>query len=136
MQHKEMVALAMAFQRCAICSKTPLGMLCRAVQELHRCVTSIIESGDLVDLRMLDVAKRDPVASTSRGRAPLLMPRAEPLVGVTAPSEPTVSEPEEATPHQRNLPLCQDEVCWHSLVFPSYGLMSLTLPHWNRQTGP
>ena len=35
---------------------------------------------------------------TSRGGAPTLMPRVEPLVGVPALSEPTASEPEEAVP--------------------------------------
>ena len=63
-----MVALAMALQRCAIHSRTPLGMFCGAVQELHRCLASVIESGNLVDLKMLDVAEKDPMAPTSTGR--------------------------------------------------------------------
>ena len=57
--YEEMLALATALQRCTIHSGTPLGMLCRAVQEFHRCHTSVIASGDLVDLKMLDVARRD-----------------------------------------------------------------------------
>ena len=76
----------------------PLGMLCGAVQRLCRCLTSVIESGNWVDLKMLDVAERDPLAPTSRGRAMLPMPRVEPPVGVIPPSEPTTSEPEEAAP--------------------------------------
>ena len=88
----------LALQRCTIHSKMPPQMLCRAVQELCRCLTSMIESGDLVNLKMLDVAKRNPVAPASKGRALSLMPRVEPPVSVTAPSQLTTSEPEEAAP--------------------------------------
>ena len=108
-QHKEMVALAMALQSCTIHPGTPLGMLCRVVQELHRCLTSMIESGDLIDLKMLDVAKRDPMAPTSEGRPPSPTPGAEPLVSVPTSSGPTASESKEAAPPQETLPLCQDE---------------------------
>ena len=67
-------------QRCVIHSRMQLGILCGAVQELCRCLTSLIESGDLVNLEMLDVARRDPMAPTSKGRAPSLTPSVEPLV--------------------------------------------------------
>ena len=60
-QHEVMVALAMALQRCTIHSGTSSGMLCRAVQELHGCLASVIENGDLVDLKMLDMVERDPM---------------------------------------------------------------------------
>ena len=40
--HEEMVALAMALQMCTIHSRTPPGMLCRAIQELHSCLTSYL----------------------------------------------------------------------------------------------
>ena len=82
----------------AIHSGMPLGMLCRAVQELHRCLTSMIKIGNLLDHEMLDVAEKDPMAPASKGRALSLMPRAEPLVSVTTLSEPSASEPEEAAP--------------------------------------
>ena len=95
-QCAEMVALAMAFQKCTVHSGMPLGILCRAVQELCRCLISMSEKGDLVNLNMLDVAKRDPMAPTSKGKAPSLMPRLEPLVSMATPSEPSASEPEEA----------------------------------------
>ena len=36
--HKETVALSMALQRCTVPSRMPLVMLCRAVQELCRCL--------------------------------------------------------------------------------------------------
>ena len=58
-------------------------MLYRAVQELCECLTSVIASGDLGNLKMLDVAERDPMAPTARGRTPSPMPRVEPAVGVT-----------------------------------------------------
>ena len=57
-----MVALAMALQRYTVHSITPPGVLWRAVQELHRCLAPVIESGDQFDLEMLDVARRDPMA--------------------------------------------------------------------------
>ena len=67
-----MVALANALQRCTIHSGMPLDMLCGAIKELHGCLASVVESGDVVNPEMLNVAERDP---TSEGRAPLLIPR-------------------------------------------------------------
>ena len=58
----------------------------------------MIQGGDMVDLEMLDVAMKDPVAPTFEGRAPSVMPRLEPPVGVTTPGKPITLEPEEATP--------------------------------------
>ena len=78
----------MALQRCAVHSGTPLGMLCRAVQELHRCLTSVIESGDLINLKDVRCGLKDPMAPASKGRAPLLTPRVEPPVSVPTPSKP------------------------------------------------
>ena len=94
MQYKEMVALVMALQRCTIHSRTPPGILCKEVQELCRCLASVIKSGNLVDLGMLDVARRDPVAPVFKEGVPSLMPGVEPPVSVPIPSEPTTSEPE------------------------------------------
>ena len=37
----------------------PPGVLCRVVQELCECLTSVIQSGDLLDLEMLGVAEKD-----------------------------------------------------------------------------
>ena len=116
--HEEKVALAMALQRCTVHSKMPPGMLCRAVQELHRYLTSVIESCDLVNLKMLDVARRDPMAPTSKGSTPLLTPTAEPPVGVPIPSEPTASEPgEAATPEELTL-----VPRWRPLAPPGFSL--------------
>ena len=68
------------------------------------------------------------------GKAPSLMSRAEPLVGVTAPSEPSTLEPGEATPPEE-LTLVPRWRPLPPLAFPSHGLMHLTHPHQNRQTG-
>ena len=58
----------------------------------------MIQSGNLVDLEMLEVAEKDQVPAASTQRAPSAMPRVEPPVGVTTPSEPSTLEPGEATP--------------------------------------
>ena len=72
------------------------GVLCGAVQELCKCLTPIVESGNQFDLEMMDVVKKDPMVPASAEGAQLSKPRAEELPIVTAPSKPTASEPEEA----------------------------------------
>ena len=74
------------------------GVLCRTVQEVHECLTPAIQSSGLIDLEMLEVAEKDPSGPTSAGRAPSLMPRVEPPVSVTTPSEPSALEPGGAAP--------------------------------------
>ena len=82
------------------------------MQELHKCLTSVVQSSDLLDLGMLDVAEKDPVVPASEGRSPSLIPWVEPTIGVTAPIELCASEPGEAeqpeglalVPRQRPLP--------------------------------
>ena len=69
-QAKVTVALAKALKRFTVHSRMPLGVLYRAVQELHECLASVIQSSNLLDLEMLDVAEKDPMAPTSEGRAP------------------------------------------------------------------
>ena len=110
----------MALQRCTVCSGTPPGMLCRAVQELCRCLTSMIESGDLVNLKMLDVARRNPISSPLKGiyhhwhpgqNHQLLYP---PLVSWPCQSQRRLH-------HERNSPLCQDEDHWHAWTFTFVG---------------
>ena len=117
-QAKETVVLTKTLQRCTAHSGMPLGVLCGAVQELHECLTSMIQSGDLIDLEMLDVAK-DPVAPSSKGRAPSLMPGAEQPFGVNTPSELSASEPEEAAP-QEELTLLPR---WRPLPTPGFSLL-------------
>ena len=57
----EMVVLALALQQCAIQSRMPPGMLCRAVQEFHRCLAPLLEKGDELDISVLDMVEKDPV---------------------------------------------------------------------------
>ena len=52
----------MALQRNAIWSKMPPGVLCWVVQELHSCLAPLLEEVNLLDLEMMDMAKKDPVA--------------------------------------------------------------------------
>ena len=76
-----------------------------------------------------------PHGPHSEGTTPLPMPRVEPPVSVTTPSEPSISEPEEATlpeeltlvPRQRPPP---------PLAFPSHGLMSLIPPTRTSELAP
>ena len=72
-QAEETVALAKALQRSTVHSGMPLRVLCGAVQELQECLTYVIQSGDLFNLEMLDVAEKDPMTLTPEGRA--LSPR-------------------------------------------------------------
>ena len=90
-------ALIKDLERCAVHSRMPLGVLCRAVQELHECLVSVVQSSDLLDLGMLDVAEKDPMVPTSEGRSPSPIPWEELPIGVTTPSKPHASEPGEAT---------------------------------------
>ena len=91
--HEEMVALAMAFWRCAIYSGTPPGILCGVAQGLHCCLTPLLEHGDLENLDMLDVVMKDPM--TLAPKESMSSPGGS--VHVPAPSELTTSEPEETT---------------------------------------
>ena len=74
---EETVALANAVQRCIVHSGMPPGVLCRVVQELHECLTSMVQSGNMLHLEMLDVAEKESVAPASEGRAPLPISRVE-----------------------------------------------------------
>ena len=58
----------------------------------------MIESDNKVDLEMLDVARRDPMAPASKRRATLPTPRVEPLISGLTPSNPPTLEPEKAAP--------------------------------------
>ena len=95
-QCEEMVVLAMALQRCAIHSRMPPGVLCRAVQELHRCLTSLLEKANLLYLEMLDMVRKDHMTPAPAERASSLIPRVEQPISVPTPNELPASEPEEA----------------------------------------
>ena len=95
-QCKEMVVLDMALQRCAIQSRTPPRVLCGAVQELCRCLTPLLQRGNLLDLKMLDVARKDSMTPAPKERASWPRPRVKEPIGVPAPNEPPTLEPKEA----------------------------------------
>ena len=94
------MALIMALQRSTIYSIMAPGVLCRTVQELHRCLTPLLEKGDLLDLEMLDMVKKDPLTPAPAERASSLIPRAEGLIGIAAPNELPALEPKEAAPSE------------------------------------
>ena len=117
-----MVALAMVLQRCTICSVMPLGVLCGVVQELHKFLTPLIESGDQFYLEMLDMVKRDPVVPASAQRASSPTPRAEEQMYLPPASQPLWSQRRLYSP--RSWPWCQGEDHQHHLALPFHGWMS------------
>ena len=97
----------MALQRCPIQSRMPPDVLCGAVQELCRCLTPLIEQGDLLDLEMFYVAKKDSMAPpVPTEGASLPEPRVEAPISLPGPDKPPASEPEEAV-HSEELALVQ-----------------------------
>ena len=72
-------------------------VLCRAVQELCRCLVCLVQKGNLVDLPMLDVVKKDAVVPPFPAEGVSSPePRAEEPIGLPDPDKPPTSEPEEA----------------------------------------
>ena len=78
-------------------SGMPPWVLCGAVQELCQCLAPLIEEDGLLDLEMLDVSEKDPMASTpaSAPSSPTPDPEGEEQV-VQIPKESCASEPAEA----------------------------------------
>ena len=75
----------------------PPGVLCGAVQELHSCLIPLLKWGDLLDLKMLDMAKKDPIPShVHMGEASSPEPRAEEPISIPASDEMLASESQEA----------------------------------------
>ena len=66
-RREETVTLVVALQSCVVQSGTPPGVLCGPVQDLHQCLAPLIEEDGLLNLEMLDVAKKDP---GTRGDSP------------------------------------------------------------------
>ena len=71
-------------------------VLCGAVQELCRCLTPLLERGSLLDLEMLDMARKDLVTPVPAERASSLRPRAEDPIGASASNKLPTLEPKEA----------------------------------------
>ena len=124
---EEIVTLALALQRCAVHSGTPLGVLCRAEQELCGCLTPVDESGNHLELKTLDMARKDPVAPTSTERALSPRSRAEEPISVPALSDPPTLEPEEAA-QPEELVLVPKRRPPASLALPFCGQMSPAHP--------
>ena len=100
---EETVALVKVLQRCAVHPGMPPGVLCRAVQELCRCLNHVVERGDQFNLQMLDMAERDPKAPTLAKRAPSPTSETE---------EAAPSEGLSLVPIQRSLPLPGFTLLW------------------------
>ena len=90
------------FRACCLI-KDALGVLCGAVQELHQCLSPLLEGDGLLNLETMDVAKKDPVAPASVPTSPTPDPEEEEQVT----KEPCTSEPEEATHLEGGLDLVQ-----------------------------
>ena len=57
------VALLWTLWLCAILSGIPLGILCGAVQDLHRCLIPLIERDNLLDVSMLEAVEEELATS-------------------------------------------------------------------------
>ena len=97
-----MVVLALTLQKCTIQYGMPPGVLCGVVQELCRYLSSLVEKGDLLDLTMLDMEKKDSMAPPV------------PIEGASSP-EPRVKEPislpAKKAAHSGELALVQRFTC-------------------------
>ena len=103
-------------------------MLSEAVQEFCRCLTPLVEHGDLLDLKMLDVPKKNSVAPfVPTEGASSSEPRAEEPISLHAPNKPPTLKCKEAA-HSEELTLCGDEDHLHPLGLPFNGWTSLTHP--------
>ena len=112
---EEMVVLAQTLQRCAVQSGMPQGMLCRAVQELCKCLAPLLKKGDLLNLTILDVMEKDPVTPhvpTERASSPekISEPREEEQIDLPAPNKQPASEPEK--------PACSGELALAQRILP------------------
>ena len=65
-------------------------------KELHRCLTPPHDRGNLIDLKMLDMARKDPVTPAPAERVLSLRLRVEETIGISVPNELPTSQPEEA----------------------------------------
>ena len=103
---EEMVTLVMAVQNCAVQSRPPPGVLCEVVQELCQYLAPLLEGDCLLNLEMLDVTAKDPVAPASASVSPTPDPEKEEQI-VQISEESCTSEPEEAAHSEGGLDLLQ-----------------------------
>ena len=119
----------------------------------------LLERGDLLDLDMLDVVRKDPMTSAPAEKASSLRPRVEKPISVSGSSKPTTLEPEEAAQPEEfalvlrsrplaplgftlswvdeSLPPPQEEADWPmsiplgtQLDFASLGSLQVTISHY------
>ena len=84
---------------------TPKGCSAEQYKTCSSCLTPLLDRGDLLDLNMLDVARKDPHDSEHLQKGSHNhYPEWKSWLSVPTPSEPTTPEPEEAAHNQRNLP--------------------------------
>ena len=75
----------------------------------------LLEMGDLLDLKIMDMVRKDPIFPALTERASSLRPRVEKLIGVPTPNQLPTSEPEKAAQSealalmQRRRPLTSPE---------------------------
>ena len=87
----------MPLQSCAEWSRIPPGVLCGVVQELCQCLVPFIEDDGLLNLKILDVAEKDPMAPGPASAPVSTTPDPEDEEqGMQRPKESCTSEPEEA----------------------------------------
>ena len=126
------MVLAQALQPCTIQSRMPQGLLCRAVQELHRCLTPLLEKGDLLNNTMLDVVEKDTVtppvpAERVSSLEKKSEPREEELTNLPDPNEQQDSEPEGAA-HSGELALVQRRLPLASWIYWFMGALVWPTP--------
>ena len=104
-REEETVALAMVLQSCTVQSGMPQGVLCGVVQELCQCLAPLIEDDGLLNMKMLDVAEKDPVtpAPASAPSSPTPGPEEEEQIQI--PEESHTLEPEEVAHSEGGLDL-------------------------------
>ena len=96
----------MALQSCAVQSGMHLGVLCGVVQEFCQCLAPLIEEDGLLNLEMLDVAKKDTMAPASAPASSTPNPEEEDWV-MQVPEESCTSEPEKTAHLEGGLDLVQ-----------------------------
>ena len=113
----------MALQRCTIHSRMLPGVLCGAVQELCKCLSPVLESGNQFEFKMWDVVRKDVVAP-----APALLRPEWKNQSVYLPLVSKLLQSQKRLHKQKILPLCQEEKTSTPWVYPFLGQTNLAHP--------
>ena len=133
-KREETVSLAMVLQRCTLQLGMTPTVKCGAVQELHKCLVPLIEESCLLNLEMLDVAEKDPVAPTPDSVTSSPTPDPEEEQVILAPEESCTLGPEEAASSQGGLTLIRGQYPTqplgfvHLLVTPTHASLGRGIP--------